>query len=296
MKIDKINTMFFLSAFIFSSVLMSGMHENENHNFHFSFFHIGEASSILNDTDGEKISILNPNISSPKQKPTSTSKIEPPKDDASSRLSSQDTDEKDMDVDIDINEVRNTNNSDVNIQLHKKSVLPISESSVKSVLGHKKEEWAKILEGDGFQQYHFHSEFLNWVDESAKELKEKRNSMHYESINSRRLSAREKRKKNPLLQVHPQKNKSKFITDLSLDAPDFIKMINLIPELKDENRNGYSNQDVAKILPYIALCFNYDIPYYEVRYYIRQFTQYGTPVDIVTYRLNYLVESKTFRN
>ena len=152
------------------------------------------------------------------------------------------------------------------------------------------------MESDGFQQYHFHSEFLNWVDESAKDLKEKRSSMHYESINSRQLSAREKRKKNPLLQVHPQKNKSKFITDLSLDEPDFIKMINLIPELKDEKRNGYSNQDVAKILPYIALCFNYDIPYYEVRYYIRQFTQYGTPVDIVTYRLNYLVESKTFRN
>ena len=86
---------------------------------------------------------------------------------------------------------------------------------------------------------------------------------------------------NPLLQLKHKKSKSKYITNLDLDKSDFIKIINLIPLMKI----NYNDEEIAKFIPYIALCLNNDIKISEIEYYIRKDVKRNIPIDIAVQRL-----------
>lgn len=155
-----------------------------------------------------------------------------------------------------------------------------------SVLGVDRTQWVqdlKIIGGD----YEFSEHFLDWIDDSASELKMKRDVEHYQDIGVSNDSPREKKKKNPLIQLKPQKVRSEHLTDLNMDKQTYYKVIHYIPYLG----NYYSEKHIAQLLPYIALCFNYNISTSEVNYYIKSFVRKQTPPDVACLRLFQVVES-----
>lgn len=154
------------------------------------------------------------------------------------------------------------------------------------VLGVDREQWTqdlKVMGGD----YEFSEHFLDWVDDSATELKMKRDVEHYEDIGVSKDSPRAKKRKNPLIQLKQQKVRSEHLTDLNLDKQTYYKVIHYIPYLG----NYYSEKHIAQLLPYIALCFNYDVSTSEVNYYIKSFVRKQTPPDVACMRLFQVVES-----
>ena len=154
------------------------------------------------------------------------------------------------------------------------------------VLGVDRAQWGqdlKIIGGD----YEFSEHFLDWIDDSATELKMKRDVEHYQDIGVHNDSPREKKRKNPLIQLKPQKVRSEHLTDLNMDKQTYYKVIHYIPYLG----NYYSEKHIAQLLPYIVLCFNYNISTSEVNYYIKSFVRKQTPPDVACLRLFQVVES-----
>ncbi len=165
---------------------------------------------------------------------------------------------------------------------------PISHAQVPEVMGINSTQWTqdlKIIGGD----YDFSDDFLTQMNDSANELKLKRSAEHYEDLGSKIDSPKDKRKKNPLLHMRPQKVRSAYLTDLKLDKHNYDKLIHYIPFLG----NYYSEKHIAQMLPYIALCLNYEIKDSEINYYVKQFVKKETPIDIACQRLYNVVEQET---
>ena len=158
-------------------------------------------------------------------------------------------------------------------------LFPNNSFANEKILGIEKTVWEEDLQKN-FSEYSFDNEFLNKVQEEEKLLKQKRSSNYFEELNSKPSTLKEMRKKNPLLNKS-KKLKSKFITDLSLNKNEYVKLLSTIPRLE----KTYYNDEIAKIFPYIALCLTSDIKMTEINYYLRYFSLRGVPVDIATERL-----------
>ncbi|MGN8833076.1 hypothetical protein ACTNDZ_11095 [Selenomonas montiformis] len=162
----------------------------------------------------------------------------------------------------------------------------LAQAKEPAVLGVDRTQWVqdlKIIGGD----YEFSEHFLDWVDSFATELKMKRDVEHYQDIGVHNDSPREKKRKNPLIQLKPQKVRSEHLTDLNMDKQTYYKVIHYIPYLG----NYYSEKHIAQLLPYIVLCFNYNISTSDVNYYIKSFVRKQTPPDVACLRLYQVVES-----
>ena len=153
----------------------------------------------------------------------------------------------------------------------------------KVYLGIQQSKWEETL-----KQFpiHNHLAFYETLDSASEELIETSNARHSEKI-GQDGSLKEKHKNNPLLQFKPKKTGKEYMTSLNLDNNDYAKMMTTIKVLIE----GYSEQDVAEILPYVAFCLNKDIGIQDIRFYCRWFVQTGTPVDVTKERLYRLVEN-----
>ena len=153
------------------------------------------------------------------------------------------------------------------------------------VLGISRIQWEHDL--SELKSYSFPEDFLDKIKEEQNYLKSRRGSEHFELLNGRQPTAKEKRKNNPLLQIKPKKSKAKFLTNLDLEHEDYIRLVNYIPQLKEY----YSDNHIAQILPYLALCMNYNIDYAEISFYVKQAVKKETPVEVFKQRLYAIVEN-----
>lgn len=163
-------------------------------------------------------------------------------------------------------------------------------SSVKEnvpILGVSREQWQHDLAE--LKSYRFSDDFLDNIKLEQDYLKSRRGSEHFELLNGKKPTAKEMSRKNPLLQMKQKKSRAKFITNLELERSDYNKIINYLPMLK----TYYSDNHIAQILPYIALCMNYYIDDSEITYYIKQALKKETPVEVFKQRLYRLVENGT---
>ena len=160
---------------------------------------------------------------------------------------------------------------------------PSQVNAADSVLGISKTQWQQDLPAIG-GEYKFSDKFVPEMEQSQNDLKQRYSTSHFEKLDSQIESPKEKRRNNSLLQSHPQKVRSKFMLDLSLNKSDYSKLVKYIPWLG----TYYGEDHIAKILPYLAMCINYDIPANDLNFYIRDFLKRETPVDIVCDRLYWL--------
>jgi hypothetical protein len=153
----------------------------------------------------------------------------------------------------------------------------------KSYLGMPQSRWEETL-----KQFpvHNHLAFYEALEKSAEDLTETNNARHSERL-GQDGALKEKHKNNPLLQFKPKRTGSGYMTSLNLDNSDFVKMETTIKVLAE----GYSEQEIAEILPYVAFCLNKDIWIQDIRFYCRWFVQTNTPVDVAKERLYRLVEN-----
>ena len=155
------------------------------------------------------------------------------------------------------------------------------------VLGISREQWQHDL-GE-LKSYRFPDDFLDKIKFEQDYLKSRRGSEHFELLNGKTPTAKEKNRKNPLLQIKPRREKAKFLTNLDLERSDYNKLVNYIPKLKEY----YSDNHIAQILPYIALCLNYYIDDSEITFYVNQAVKKETPVEVFKQRLYRVVENET---
>lgn len=152
--------------------------------------------------------------------------------------------------------------------------------SAEEILGTERTVWEGELPSIG-KEYTFSPDFLDKVKSSEESLEARYNSEHFEKVGQKKETVKEKRRKNPLLHRRPQKAKSSYVLDLKLTGTDHNKLIRYIPKLG----RYYSEKHIALILPYIALCINYDVPTNTIDYYIDDFLDRETPPDIACDRL-----------
>ena len=153
------------------------------------------------------------------------------------------------------------------------------------VLGMNEARWQESLEsiaGD----YEFADDFVERVKKSQQQLENKYGSEHFERLNSKKVSLKDKRRNNSLLHVKPQKARSSFIIDLNLEKKEYNQLLAYIPALGEY----YAEQHIAQMLPYIAYCLNYNVKQNELDYYLREFLRRQTPPDIACERLYRLAE------
>ena len=159
--------------------------------------------------------------------------------------------------------------------------VPCTDAAAAShVLGVNEEEWSQDLSVIG-GSYVFSDTFIDEVKESQKGLENKYGSEHFEKLNSRKETLREKHRKNSLLQMRSQPSRSSFVLDLSLDKNRYRKLLNYIPALG----TYYGEHHIAKMLPYIAFCLNYDVKTSELDSILEEFLRRETPIDIACERL-----------
>ena len=161
-----------------------------------------------------------------------------------------------------------------------------ASSAKEPILGVARTQWEHDLAE--LKSYRFQDDFLDKIKDEQQYLKSRRGSEHFELLNGKQLTPREKRKNNPLLQMKQKRTKAKFLTDLDLEHEDYIRLVNYLPALKEY----YSDNHIAQILPYIALCMNYNIDYAEISYYVKQAIKKETPVEVFKQRLYTVVENK----
>ena len=155
------------------------------------------------------------------------------------------------------------------------------------VLGVSREQWQHDLAE--FKSYRFADDFLDRIKFEQDYLKSRRGSEHFELLNGKKPTAKELSRKNPLLQMKQKKSKAKFLTNLELERSDYNKLVNYIPKLKEY----YSDNHIAQILPYIALCLNYYVEDSEITFYVNQAVKKETPVEVFKQRLYMVVENET---
>ena len=162
-----------------------------------------------------------------------------------------------------------------------------ADNSNAHVLGISREQWNKDLKVIG-GEYEFAPNFLDLIQQNADELKIRRGAQHFEEVGTKEETAKDKRRNNPLMQLRPKRTRSAYITDLDMDERTYRKVLTYIPYLG----YYYSEKHIAQILPYIVLCFNYDISQSEINFYVKNFVKKQTPPDIATERLYNVVENK----
>ena len=151
----------------------------------------------------------------------------------------------------------------------------------KSYLGMPQSRWEEAIKDFPI---HNHLAFYKEMEDSAGELSQTNDAKHYEKLDSDG-SLRQKHKDNPLLQFKPKKTGKRYMTNLKLDEGDFNNAVSLIKILSQ----GYSETDVASLMPYAAYCINNNISLQDIRFYCRWFVRADVPVDVATVRFYRLV-------
>ena len=171
----------------------------------------------------------------------------------------------------------------INDDMQKKTYNLQNRDLKERILGISLSQWISDLEK--FNADYLNNDFIDKVLESEQSLKSRRNAEFFEKVGEQ-PTGMEKHKDNPLLQIKHKKKTSKFITNVDLSNSDYNKTLSLIPLLSE----GYSSDDIAKYLPYIALCINQDIIFNDILYYVQRDVKMKTPIDIACerlYRLSY---------
>ena len=153
------------------------------------------------------------------------------------------------------------------------------------VLGMSESRWQESLTaiaGD----YEFEADFVGNVRKSQKQLENKYGSEHFERLNSKKDTLKDKHRKNSLMHVKSQKARSGFIIDLNLGKKEYNQLLSYLPALG----TYYGEHHIALILPYIAYCLNYDVKQSELDFYLREALRRHTPPDILCERLYRLAE------
>lgn len=153
------------------------------------------------------------------------------------------------------------------------------------ILGVAESQWQTDLKIVG-GEYTFSDTFLKEVADSQHKLESKYSAEHFEKLNSRQESSRAQRRNNPLIHRRQIPARSSFILDLKLDKQDYSRLMKYIPLLG----TYYGEHHIAKMLPYIAYCLNYDVKISELEYYLKEFLRRQTPPDIACERLYTLAE------
>lgn len=163
----------------------------------------------------------------------------------------------------------------------------MASSANEPILGVSRTQWEHDLAE--LKSYRFQDDFLDKIKYEQEYLKSRRGSEHFELLNGRKPTAKERRKNNPLLQMKQKNSNAKFLTNLNLEQEDYVRLVNYIPKLKEY----YSDNHIAQILPYLALCMNYNIDYTEISFYVKQAVKRETPVEVFKQRLYTIVENNT---
>ena len=158
-------------------------------------------------------------------------------------------------------------------------LLPCSQTDAAKLMGIEEKVWEEDLQALA-GEYVFADDFLVKVSKSADSLNLKYSGEHFEKIGGRHETVREKRRRNPLLQKK-QSVRSKFLLDLNLDKNDYYKLLSYIPYLN----NYYSENHIALILPYLAMCLRYEVPESVINFQVSNMVRHETPPDIACERL-----------
>jgi hypothetical protein len=161
------------------------------------------------------------------------------------------------------------------------------DAKAPKALGVTETQWQEDLKNIG-GEYTFEDTFFSEVLDSQKRLESKYGSEHFEHLNSKKETLREKIRNDSLLQLKPQKARSKFILDHNLSRQEYTKMMNYIPALG----TYYGEHHIAQILPYIAFCLNYDVDTHDLNFQLSKALKRETPPDILCERLYRLAEGK----
>ena len=164
--------------------------------------------------------------------------------------------------------------------------LPVSYAAEKepAYLGITQAQWEEALKP--YETIRNHQAFYDTMKDTAKELRAKSDSQHYETLDKDR-SLREIHNNNPLLQMKPKKQGNHYLANLNLENSDFHNAVSLIRILAE----GYDETAIASLMPYIAYCINENIGLQDIRYYCYWFVHNQTPVDIAQERFYRLVNN-----
>ena len=161
----------------------------------------------------------------------------------------------------------------------------IADARSNTVLGTSETQWQEDLKAIG-GEYEFSDTFVSEVKESQHQLESKYGSEHFERLNSKQQTLKDKLRNDSLLHRKPVKVRSKFVLDLNLDKKEYSQLIYYIPALGEY----YGEHHIAQILPYIAFCLSYDVRTSDIDFYVKEALKRQTPPDILCERLYQLGE------